>query len=407
MKGKAKLQYLVFVFATVLSFGTFVKAIGSEELKQLWYETNEYPVTVDSEEWNLHELTEMIDILNPPQELLEECSTEKLASLMMEYPFLWVLPSYEFENRDMFFRFVQQSSVYNELLKRDDGRKCLLEAYRNTDIDIQLLNSDPYIVWRINMAVNAEIFGCQFINFFIHDFEEEELNLAKQIMDEKWLIYNELEYDITRQYLSFVMVQNEQSRVMTRREDESENPPRDLVGFTATGGTTELTICNAPYDFINGYYSNYGVSPSCYKWYLNPDYYLNNDYDSDKLQAMNGSIVIQNSIRIADSSPKYNCHSYAWIQRDSSNIYWLNSPLLYTCSLQVTYVGANVTPLVGDIIVYVDDVTGEYNHSGVVVTTPTGATGIYVRSKFGGKALYDAPLSGAYHNSHNLYLVYR
>ena len=406
---KIRWLYLAFIFAIVLSSYTYVKAASKEELKQSWYETGEYSVSVDSEEWNKHRMMELIDILNPPEDLLKEYSSEKLASLMMEWPFLWVLPSYEYENKDWFFQFAKHSNIYNELMERPDGKKCLLEAYRNSGIDIQLLNSDPYIIWRLNTKVNAEIFGCQFINFFIHDFDEEELNLSKRIMDEKQLIYDELEHRITKQYLSFIKNQNEQGNETKKKQGESIYPARDSVGFTATGGTTAIYIVQSYYNFNNGYYSKYGVSSSCYEWFLDSNYYLNNNYDTNQITLLNGSIVIPYSIRIADASPKYNCHSYAWIDDSADNTYWLSSPLLYTCSTQVTYVGANVMPLVGDIIVYLDDSTNAYNHSGIVVSTPAGATGIFVRSKFGGKALYDAPLYdvGAYHNSHNHYLVYR
>lgn len=80
-----------------------VKAAGVEDLKELWYETYYYPMNPESDEWMKYGLEDTLDILNPPEELLHSFSTEELAELMMDYPYLWVLTSYEFDKMDTFF----------------------------------------------------------------------------------------------------------------------------------------------------------------------------------------------------------------------------------------------------------------------------------------------------------------
>ena len=112
---------------------------------------------------------------------------------------------------------------------------------------------------------------------------------------------------------------------------------------------------------------------------------------------------------IDNSTPKYNCHSFAWIQSSyQNNLIWLENPSSYMNSNDVSYIGNNVTPSVGDIIVLYDSSTNAINHSAVVISTPNGCFGIYVRSKIGGKALYDSPLAelSLYYHSNN-YSVYR
>ena len=157
-----------------LNRGNVVMAAGMDELKQQWYETRNYPVNPDSEEWKKYGISEMFNILNPPQELLETFSTEELAKLMMEYPYLWVLTTYEADKLDYFWGFVEGGcDIYNELLKREDGVLCLLTEYRNTDFDVELYNADPYMVWGYHPMANAEVFGCQFINTM-------EMHLAKR-----------------------------------------------------------------------------------------------------------------------------------------------------------------------------------------------------------------------------------
>ena len=110
---------------------------------------------------------------------------------------------------------------------------------------------------------------------------------------------------------------------------------------------------------------------------------------------------------ISSSSPKYNCHSYAWLISSSTNKYWLDSPTPYMNSSSVTYVGSNTTPQTWDIIVMYNT-SGNIAHSAIVTTTPSGNTGIYTTSKIGGRALYRAPLSELMtYYSCNSYSVYR
>ncbi len=386
----------VLAAAVFMVFGTKALAADKDELKRRWYETNDYPIAVGDEGWYDYGMMDMFDILNPPQELLEAYSSSKLADLMMTYPYLWVLPSYDLENVDYFFDYVQYSDVYTELMSRDDGIKCLLQAYRNSGITLELLNSDPYIVWSLNAKVNAEIFGCQFIRHYEERFDGEEGLLASEIIAEKERLYDGLIYSDAKRYLSFEDEQNAESSRLAELIREANN--RD--GFTATGSSYLRSIEGVSIEFTPGTYTKYGVSSSCLHW-------TNYDYDSAKRTQLDNSIAYP-WIMIDHSSPKYNCHSFAWIMSSSANTYWLDSPTTYMGSSQMTYVGYNVTPQIGDKIVYYNP-SNAISHSAVVVSTPQGKTGIYVRSKIGGRALYDSPLDevGIYHGGSVNYAVYR
>lgn len=396
----------IMAFVMWIVNGVEVKAASKEELKQLWYETNDYPIDVRDEEWYDFGIKDMFDILNPPQELINDYSSQKLADLMMNHPYLWVLPSYEIDNRNWFFDYISESTIYKELLERKDGKKCLLESYRNTDISIELLNSDQQIIWKLNKSVNAEIFGCQFINYYEDSFEEEERILAKQIKEEKTDLYSELEYDLTKQYLSFDINRNDKSTEFKNYLDNLIGTIRSSYGFTALSSPVPKSIENMTFYFIPGTFHKYSVYSDCYKWYDSEG----NNYDPTTVQNLDGSVAYPWTL-IGHSTPKYNCHSFAWIQRNINNEFWLDSPAAYITSSEVNQVvnGGNATIQEGDIIVYLDDTTNAMNHSAVVISTPPGATGIYVRSKIAGKALYDSPLDevGWYHHSHNNFIVYR
>ncbi|MBR4608368.1 MAG: hypothetical protein IKO41_19345 [Lachnospiraceae bacterium] len=383
-------------FVLFISFGTTAQAYNKVELKQLWYETNDYPITVEDEEWYDYGMLDMFDILNPPQELLETYSAQKLAGLMMTHPYLWVLPSYEFEDKDYFFGYIQNSNIYTELFNRSDGVKNLLTVYRNSAIDLELLNSDPYIVWNLDTKVNAEIFGCQFIRFYAEQFDEEERMLADSIIAEKEQLYRGLEYEDTKRYLSF----SEEPIKNTSRLAELIYKLENRNGFTATGSAVPKTIEGVNIQFTPGIYNKYGVNSSCLQW-------LSGDYSDEKRAHLDASIAYP-WIMIDHSSPKYNCHSYAWIISSAANTYWLDSPVTFMGSSQITSYNSNVTLQLGDKIVYFNS-SNSITHSAIVVSTPPGKTGIYVRSKIGGKGLYDSPLDevGIYHDNSQTYMVYR
>ncbi len=386
----------IFAVMVLMLCGNSTKAASKEELKRIWYETNNYPIAVGDEGWYDYGMMDIFDILNPPQELLESYSSAKLAELMMTYPYLWVLPSYEINNIEYFFGYVQHCDIYKELMDRENGIKSILLAYRNSDISLGLLNSDPYVVWMLNTEVNAEIFGCQFIKHFIDIFDAEEQELANAIIAEKEQLYNDLVYSDTKRYLSFSDEQDSGNRAIVELIHQLNN--RD--GFTVTGSAFLKSIEGVNIEFVSGVYNKYGVNSSCLHW-------TNYDYTPQKRTQLDNSIAYS-WIMIDHSTPKYNCHSYAWIMSNNANTYWLDLPTTYMGSSQITSLGFNVTPQIGDMIVYYDQ-SNSITHSAKVVSTPQGKTGIYVRSKISGRALYDSPLDevGIYHNNSQNYAVYR
>lgn len=389
MKYFKRMSVIATIILTVmcLAKSSEVKATSVEDLKESWNETHYYPMNLESDQYMKYGLEDALDILNPPEELLHSFSTEELAELMMDYPYLWVLTSYEYDKMDYFFVFIKNCDIYNELMSRDDGVSCLLKEYQKSDFNVNLYNEDPYMVWGYNPIANAEVFGCQFIVYNSSDFDKEEYELCYQVMLEKTDLYSALNDNIAKKYLSFV---KEQPSSYYAAESIISNESADLVmsasdGFTATGAPYIKSIEWVDIYFTPGTYHKYGVSASCLQWY-------SGDYDEETRQSLDTSIGFTWD-RLSRSSPKYNCHSYAWLNANPFNGYWLDFPSAYMNSSSVTYVGYNVTPQVGDIIVMYNKDTGAIVHSAIIRQTPSGSTGIYTVSKLGGRGLYIAPLS--------------
>lgn len=253
MKSIGRISVIVLIILAVICMtrSNEVKASSVEELKSLWYETHNYPMNPDSDEWKKYGLEEAFDILNPPEDLLHSFSTEKLAELMMDNPYLWVLTSYEYENVDYFFSYIQNSDIYNELMSRDDGILCLLKEYRNSNFDVKLCNENPGMLWGYNPMGNAEAFGCQFIIYHINNFNEEEYELCLQVMREKTSLYSELKDKTVKMYLSFVREQESAQELKKRWYYLRDYPLHwRIEGWHRYDMTDIIDILNPPTDLL-------------------------------------------------------------------------------------------------------------------------------------------------------------
>lgn len=155
---------MLVVVLSCFSYG--IKAEAScTDLKDTWYTTHASPMNPECEEWMEYSLEENLNILNPPEDLLHSMTTEELAKPMMDYPHLWVLTSYEFQEKNFFGDYLTNNcDIYNELLNREDGIECLMDEYLLSDFDVEVYNKNPYAVYGYNQTANAGVFGCQFVN---------------------------------------------------------------------------------------------------------------------------------------------------------------------------------------------------------------------------------------------------
>lgn len=209
MKYVKKMSVMTTIILAVmcLASSTAVKAAGAEDLRELWYETRYYPITSESDEWIEYGLWETLEILNPPEELLHSFSTEELAHLMMEYPYLWLLTA--FDETDDFFEFLGKNcDIYSELMSRNDGVLCLAKEYQNLEYDVlQWVNNGDWSIKSYGYfpAANAEVFGCQFIQYIDKsgDIDQEENELFSEIMYEKTETYSSIHDNIIERYLNF------------------------------------------------------------------------------------------------------------------------------------------------------------------------------------------------------------
>ena len=167
--------------------------VTAEEKKNQWYDTGYYPLHQGIEEWQ-YNYPDVLDILNPPPDLLLSMPTEELADLMQEYPLMWQMMTYfgpdGQQSYTTFFAFMEDHcDIFYELLRREDGISCLLEEYRTNEYIWKRKNNE-FSYDEIDQMFLAEIFGCQFIRYYSHHFTDNEYQLASQIIEEKKELYS-------------------------------------------------------------------------------------------------------------------------------------------------------------------------------------------------------------------------
>ena len=106
-----------------------------------------------------------------------------------------------------------------------------------------------------------------------------------------------------------------------------------------------------------------------------------------------GDDKVPQATRIADSTNRYNCHSYAWYQQSTDNPYWIDDPSAYYTDGSYIQVS---TPHINDRICYFNK-SGENIHSGIIIDAYSGYSNgicgnsdlVKVISKWGTWGLYE------------------
>ncbi len=167
MKKTIRIMTSILILISIFLLNTtsaFAKS--SEEYKRMWVEKNSYPMDIREIEMNRLSLVEAMDALNPPDDLVQVLSTEKLAELLLDYPLLWMIISYDYSDREYFWEFMKNCKIYSELIERDDGIDCLIDKYYKNDFDVLKYNDNPLLLISKDEDLMSEIFCCQFFSRF-------------------------------------------------------------------------------------------------------------------------------------------------------------------------------------------------------------------------------------------------
>ena len=195
---------LVFLTIIVILTGGLQNKTQASKYDSIWRETEFYPVDASPPDWDNYDLDGYIGILNPPKDLRQSFSTKKLAELMIEYPMLWTIRSYSFEQIAICFEYFERNcDVFTELIRRDGGIQALLEKYRDSGFSAKACNEYDCPILEFDQTIDAEAFMCQFINYYYDYFSDDEKQLAEEIIEAKSTIYSDIEDSFSKIYFEF------------------------------------------------------------------------------------------------------------------------------------------------------------------------------------------------------------
>ncbi len=132
---------IAILFFAILSVGRR-KAAPSYEGEWLTAEGNyTYPMTPYKEEWVQLDILERRESCNMPQELVDMLTTEELVNAALDYPLKMDYIGFSSPEKGL-EHLKGSSNVYRELFEREDIIENLLKAYRELQVDYDLLVSE-------------------------------------------------------------------------------------------------------------------------------------------------------------------------------------------------------------------------------------------------------------------------
>ena len=375
-----------------------------------WY----YPVLPGDEEWNKMSLEDIIVSINMPQHMIACCSTEKLASLVLDCPLLINITLYDFPDDGIAF-FVNSSNIFKEFFNRTDCLDVLLEKFSNLNVDYSMLekqNSGRKAVWG-KSGYTKELFLQIFFGNSIDRLNVDQKEYLVEIIEEKYEKKTELVksyatsmffYSCVNQKLGMVPAELIPENILSEQKFESRTDGLDDFVSQATDMDGGWLGIRAGSVFDLGkyyYYGNTGTYVTAYE-------YESGDFVGTEITNKNNEVDSSNPylIRMTDATIKFNCHSYAWtIPNASMNKWYIPNVDAWMSSTYVSEVGNNCAVNTNDIIVIKSG--NQVKHSAIASVGGSSASDITVVAKMGLGGVYRGKLSDMMSAYGNNYSVYR
>ncbi len=364
-----------------------------------WFDENgnlTYPVTADSEGWSDMTYVEQCEACIVPSDVLEEISDDDLVTLALHYPFLidvFAFDTYE----EGLLHLVDVSNVFEEIYARGDISDALITAYEENDVDYSMIASETGDEGKkyIREKILELLLGEQWQEGYLTK-EQKETVLVLQ--EEKTQMHKYYDPEaattnlITETLLESVEVPFVSSLIIV-----------DTNSFTASSSSTFTASNGAKY--TSGYYTKYGTSVNCFK-------YESGDYSSTEKETLNEQFKSAHSgwTYFSSATKKYNCHSYCWISRLTTNSYWLNDPSGFASASSYFTSHSAGSAITAEDYIIIYNANG-IAHSAAAITASSGTSvtsrmsNTTVISKFGNNGLYRTTLYDAYYFYSGTYYV--
>ncbi len=350
--------FIMIVMSFLLCINSSVAGEQQEKIPQQYYDTIESRL-------------EQIQIGN---EVLRVLTTSELVQLALNYPLLGDCFLYDDGTQAMLY-LQRTANVFKELFSRGDAIPVLLEAYANLKVDYKQMVDKQLDFIESNYV--QEFFLQRYFATVSTQLTDEQMVHLERILEEKY----QQKIGICDNYLTAHQYYYDvQKNVVNNQEDVVFFTGRPLSLATYTAGFTYLsgTTTRSGIQYYLGTYGKYNVTSFCLK-------HKSGDYTTSEKNAMNSTIlsIHPSWVLVFSATAKYNCHSYAWIQTSSSNVYWLDSPTTFSSSSAFRYIGSDCAVSTNDKIIIVD-YRGDVQHSAIIYNnseltySKLGSAGVYL-----------------------------
>lgn len=340
-----KRLFLVFVTLFLVFFGSglTVLAYDTDDSENNIVSGYDYPIKPGTREWveagNAYERVQACQI---PIEILDKLSTEELIESVINYPFL--MDIYAFDSLQAGFESVaERFNGLEELMKRDDAVYKILSKYKNLEVDESL---DKKSEESIFILASLEVILGQ--DELIEQLDENQKMELEKELESKYLLKksNSDVYGFTTSIAY---------RIKSEARNVLVSPLATYYVYTPRGTAVAVSRRGEL------------LTPA---EKVAMDNYVRNTYP--------GITVVRTA------TTNYNCHSYAWYNTSSSNLYWMNSAYAYMSDGSYIRRSGGITGnRINDKIYYG---ATNYLHSGIVYARSMGGNA-YVQSKWGSMGL--------------------
>ncbi len=286
----------------------------------------EYPITPSNEEWlQMESHLERVGVCQIPADILGAMSTDALVETIANYPLLVDVLLFD-RAEDAYQTILGGFNGFQELEKRPDALAALTDFIENNE-EIQ----DDFIR---KAALEVIALAGDFVS---SDISTQSVKCPAY--SDAYVVYPEL--------------LNSSSELLSNAAMPLSDWPKTPSG-----------------NDVKDYYVYYDRTPELSQ--------------VDKNAIEEEVIAVYGLYPSRDATRKYNCHSYAWHDQSTSNLWWIDNPNDYISDPLVTRV---YSPRAGDRITYQVTSTGKYEHSGIVESVAANGT-ILIKSKWGAWGLY-------------------
>lgn len=307
-------------------------------------------VDIEDAEWSdFSSHDEMLEACTIPEDELKTMETKELLKYVLDYPLMIDLLAYDSWNEGL-QALSEDFNGLAELLSREDGADCLLEAYANLEI------SDKSKDTSIEEVLETEMIEAALSQEeVLENLSDNQLEELGEIAEEKYNdkreneMYNSFEASLYENMYENDTLDSIDAEVVMS-EDESGLCSRNIILHTAKGTPVSAIMMDEP------------LSKEQIKL-------INKQYKK----------AYPKATYVSSATGRYNCHSYAWYKSSSNNSVWINFPKAFITEAK-TVKKSKVKS--GNKAVWINAAANAYYiHSGVVYSVKNG--NVTIQSKWG------------------------